>query len=61
MLPVTALHNLYYSMIHPHIPHLFYGIDTWGNAPEKHFKKLKILPNKVIKLLTGVLWRDHAA
>ena len=37
LLPKPALHNLYYSMIHPD---LLYGITVWENAFDKHLKRL---------------------
>ena len=36
-LPKSALRNLHHSMIHFH---LFYGITVWGNAFDKHLKRL---------------------
>jgi len=43
-LPATALRNLYYSMIHPH---LLYEIVIWGNAYEKLIKTLKFYKIKL--------------
>ena len=43
-------------MIHPH---LLYGITVWGNAFNKHLKRLAILQNKAVKLISGAQWHDH--
>ena len=43
-------------MIHPH---LLYGITVWGNAFDKHLKRLATLQNKAVKLISGAQWRDH--
>ena len=56
ILPKSALRNLYHSMIHPH---LLYGITVWGNAFDKHLKRLATLQNKAVKLISGAQWRDH--
>jgi len=44
-LPATALHNLYYSIIHPH---LLYGIVMWGSCYEKHLKNSKFYKIKLL-------------
>ena len=46
ILPKSALCNLYHSMIHPH---LLYAITVWGNAFDKHSKRLATLQNKAVK------------
>ena len=56
ILPKSALRNLYHSMIHPH---LLYGITVWGNAFDKHLKRLATLQNKAVKLISGAQWCDH--
>ena len=56
ILPKSALRILYHSMIHPH---LLYGITVWGNAFDKHLKRLATLQNKAVKLISGAQWRDH--
>ena len=43
-------------MIHPY---LLYGITVWGNAFDKHLKRLATLQNKAVKLISGAQWRDH--
>jgi len=54
--PVTALRNLYYSIIHPHCyAELLFGVMLMKNIK----KNFKILHNKAVRLLTGTLWRDH--
>jgi len=40
-LPLKALRNLYYSMVHPH---LLYGIAIWGNTYDKYLKKTSNSP-----------------
>ena len=56
ILPKSALRNLYHSMIHPH---LLYGLTVWGNAFDKHLKRLASLQNEAVKPISGAQWRDH--
>ena len=56
VLPLTALRNLYYSMIHPH---LLYGISIWGNTSDRSLQQLITLQNKAVKIISGGQWRDH--
>ena len=42
-------------MIHPH---LLYGITVWGNAFDKHLKRLATLQNKAVKLISGAQARS---
>ena len=56
VLPFTALRNLYYSMIHPH---LLYGISIWGNTSDRSLQQLITLQNKAVKIISGGQWRDH--
>jgi len=41
ILPLKALQNLYYSMVHPH---LLYSIVIWGNTYDKYLKKTSSSP-----------------
>ena len=43
-------------MIHPH---LLNGITVWGNAFDKHLKRLATLQNKAVTLISGAQWHDH--
>ena len=56
ILPIPALRNFYYSMIHSH---LLYGITVWRNAFDKYLKRLATFQNKAVKLISGAQWRDH--
>ena len=56
VLPFTALRNLYYSIIHPH---LLYGISIWGNTSDRSLQQLITLQNKAVKIILGGQWRDH--
>ena len=56
VLPFTALRNLYYSMIHPH---LLYGISIWGNTSDRSLQQLLTLQTKAVKIISGRQWRDH--
>ena len=35
------------------------GITVWGNAFDKHLKRLATPQNKAVKLISGAQWRDH--
>jgi len=48
---------LYYALIHPH---LLYGLSIWGSNYPSYLKKLNILQNKAIKLISGGSSRDTA-
>jgi len=56
-LPLKALRNIYYSMVHPH---LLYDIAIWGNTYDKYLKKQVTLRNKAVKLIGGANWQDNA-
>ena len=56
VLPFTALRNLCYCMIHPH---LLYGISIWGNTSDRSLQQLITLQNKAVKIISGGQWRDH--
>ena len=56
VLPLKALQNLYYSLIHPHI---LYGIIIWGNTYKTYLKRLTTLQNRAVKLSVGAHWRDN--
>ena len=58
VLPVEALQNLYYSLIHPH---LLYGIIIWGNTYKTYLKRLTTLQNRAVKISVGAHWRDNTA
>ena len=58
ILPITALRNLYYSMVHSQ---LLYGIAIWGNTYDKHLKRLILLQNKAVKIFAGGQWRDRVS
>jgi len=57
VLPSTALRNLYYSLIHPHLQQ---GITIWINTYDKYLKRLIELQNKALKIVAGGRWHDHA-
>jgi len=48
---------LYYALIHPH---LLYGLSIWDSTYPCYLKKLSILQNKAIKLISGGTPRDPA-
>jgi len=41
-------------------PHLLYGLAIWGSTHPSYLKKLSILQNKAIKLISGKSPRDSA-
>ena len=49
-LPDSAMLQLYYSLVHPHI---LYGVAIWGNAFPTYLAKLSRLQNKAIRLVTA--------
>ena len=55
-LPTSALLNVCYAFIHPH---LLYGLLIWGSSFLSHLKKLTVLQNKAIKLIGGGFPRDR--
>ena len=38
---------------------MLYGITVWGNAFDKHLKRLATLQNKAVKLISGSQWHNH--
>ena len=52
----TVFRKLYYSMVHSH---LLYGIVIWGNAYENHLKRLIILQNEAVKIVSSEQRQDH--
>ena len=57
VLPVKALHTLYYSMIHPH---LLYGIAIWGTIFKSYLKRLSNLQNRAMKQIVDCHWQSNA-
>jgi len=53
-LPITALHNLYHSLIHSHIN---YGLQLWGNS--LHINKITILQKRAIRTICLKTYRSH--
>jgi len=53
-MPQKTLEMLYYALIHLH---LLYGLSIWGSTYPSYLKKLNILQNKAIKLISrGFPW-----
>ena len=55
--PTNTLLNIYRSLI---LPHLLYGIKTWGNAAKKYIEKLTILQKRVMRLIYFEQYSSHA-
>ena len=58
ILPLKALQNLYYSLIHPH---LLYGIIIWGDTYKTYLKRLTTLQHRAVKISVGAHWQDNTA
>ena len=56
-LPSNSLLKLYYAFIHPH---LLYGLSIWGCTHKSYLSKLQTLQNKVVKIIGGGKYMDHA-
>lgn len=54
--PKHILQTLYNSFI---LPHLSYGITSWGNTYPTHLKTLTTLQKKIIRLITFSHYRTH--
>ena len=48
--------QMYYSFIYPHFN---YGILCWGNAAQIYLKRLQIMQNKILKIMTFAKIHDH--
>ena len=58
ILSEKTLKMLYYSIVHPYI---IYGIRLWGNAYQKHIKKLEVVQKKAIRAITGAKYNDASS
>ena len=58
VLPMTTVHNLYYTFVYPH---LVYCIEIWGSASDCYLSQLFKLQKRVVRLLTSSGYRDHSA
>ena len=47
--PISTLKTVYYALVHPHHS---YGLACWSNATKTSFKKIIILQNKIVRLMT---------
>ena len=47
--PISTLKTVYYALVHPH---LSYGLACWSNATKTSLKKIIILQNKIVRLMT---------
>ena len=47
--PISTLKTVYYALVHPH---LSYGLAWWSNATKTSIKKIIILQNKIVRLMT---------
>jgi len=47
--PISTLKTVYYALVHPH---LSYGLACWSNATKTPLKKIIILQNKIVRLMT---------
>ena len=59
VLPLKALQNLYYSLLHLHL--LIFEIIISGNAYKTYLKRLTTLQNRAVKISVGAHWRDNTA
>ena len=53
----SHMKSLYYTLIHPHIT---YGTMLWGSAKKIHLKKIQVLQNKAIRVLTNTKYNESA-
>ena len=56
LLSKSAMFNLYYSLTDSH---LVYGITVWVNIFPSYIKRLQILQNKAIRIVTGSSWNEN--
>ena len=57
ILPRSAKLKLYYSLVHQH---LLYGLPVWGSTFPSNQSKLCTYQNKVVKIIGGGKFKDHA-
>ena len=50
---INLLKQIYYSLIYPH---LLYGINSWGTAHENVLKQVRVIQNKVIRIIKFTLF-----
>ena len=55
-LPPTALLNLYYAIVYPH---LLYGVILWVTAFKTHIHRLQTLQNRAVRVISRSDFRDH--
>ena len=53
-MPAHCLKKLYYGLVHPKI---LYGIEVYANTHKTYLEKLKILNNKIIRVITKAVYR----
>jgi len=47
--PISTLKTVYYALVNPH---LSYGLACWSNVTKASLKKIIILQNKIVRLMT---------
>ena len=47
--PISTLKTVYYALVNPH---LSYALACWSNATKTSLKKIIILQNKIVRLMT---------
>jgi len=56
MLPEQNLLQIYHALISPH---LSYGIEAWGNAPNSVLKRLLVLQKKAMRIISMSSYNSH--
>ena len=51
-----TLINLYYNFVYPH---LVYGVIIWGNAGVSAQRKIEVIQNRILRLITFTQLKDH--
>ena len=54
----TSLFMLYYSLVYPY---LYYGNIIWGSTYQTNLYRLKILQNRIIRIITNLKYDAHTA
>ena len=57
-LPYEILKMIYFAFVHSHI---FYGIEVYGNTTANRLSKLKVLNNKLLRILQYKPFRTHVS
>ena len=56
-LPEYCMLNIYNALI---VPHLYYSIESWGNAPAYAMKRLSVLQKKALRVISNSNYISHA-